>query len=256
MGGVNNGFGSRAGRAILSATPGGAVFRSCLFRLLAIPLSVVLLLALYETVQVMRAKARTPAALARVAARPLRLADLPEARRDMLVRIDDPGFYAHHGIDMATPGAGWTTITQALVKQLYFEHFRPGFAKIEQSLIARFVLDPAVSKDEQLEIFVNYAYFGSKDGREITGFADAARSYYGRELAELGDREYLSLVAMLIGPNEYDPVNHPQANARRTERIEALLAGRCKPSSWRDVTYPSCDLPLAPSEPPGNTVSS
>jgi membrane peptidoglycan carboxypeptidase len=220
------------------------MFRSCLFRLLAIPLAILLLLAGYEAVQVFRAKARTPAALASVAARPRRLADVPEKRRAMLLAVEDPGFYRHHGIDLSTPGAGWTTITQSLVKHLYFpDGFKPGFAKIEQSLIAWWVLDPAVSKDEQLEIFVNHASFGTIDGRDVIGFADAARTFYARPIAELSDRELLSLVAMLIGPNELDPRTHPRENARRTDRIEALLAGRCKPAGVFDVDYPACDLP-------------
>jgi membrane carboxypeptidase/penicillin-binding protein len=220
------------------------MFRSCLFRLLAFPLALVLLVIGYETVQVLRAKANTPAALATVANRPLKLADLPQARREMLLKVDDPGFYAHKGVDISTPGAGMTTITQALVKRLYFPGgFKPGFAKIEQTLIAYFVLDPAVAKDEQLEIFLNYAYLGQAGDRAILGFEDGARTHYGRGLAELTDREYLSLVAMLSGPNELDPRAHSRENARRVDRIEALLAGKCAPADFRDVDYRGCETP-------------
>jgi membrane peptidoglycan carboxypeptidase len=220
------------------------MFRSCLFRLLAIPFAILLLLAGYEGVQVLRAKSNTPAALASVAARPIRLADLPQARRDMLLAVEDPGYYRHHGVDFATPGAGMTTITQGLVKRLYFPGgFKPGFAKIEQSLIAWAVLDRAVSKDEQLEIFINHASFGSAQGQQINGFDEASRTIYGRALPELSDREYLSLVAMLIGPNELDPRVHPKENARRVDRIEAMLAGKCKPAGLRDVYYQACGIP-------------
>jgi membrane carboxypeptidase/penicillin-binding protein len=220
------------------------MFRSCLFRLLAVPLAVILLFAGYETVQVLRARASTPAALATVAKRPLKLASVPQKRRDMLLAVEDPGFYRHHGVDFSTPGSGWTTITQSLVKHLYFpDGFKPGFAKIEQSLIAWLVLDPAVPKDEQLEIYLNYTGFGTVDGRAVTGFGDAARTFYGRPLAELSDREYLSLVAMPIAPDELDPRAHAKENANRVDRIEALLAGRCKPIDAFDVRYPACDLP-------------
>lgn len=213
------------------------MFRSCLFRLLAIPLAILLLIGGYEGVQLLRARSNTPAVLASVAARPIRLADLPQARRDMLLAVEDPGYYRHHGVDFSTPGAGMTTITQALVKRLYFPGgFKPGFAKIEQSLIAWAVLDPAISKDEQLEIFINHASFGT----DLTGFDQAARAIYGRSLGELSDREYLSLVAMLIGPNELDPRTHPRENARRVDRIEAMLAGRCRPAGLTDVYYKAC----------------
>jgi membrane peptidoglycan carboxypeptidase len=213
------------------------MFRSCLFRLLAIPVAVLLLLIGYEGVQVSRARANTPAILAKLTDRPVRLADLPKARRDMLLAVEDPGFYRHHGVDFSTPGAGMTTITQAMVKRLYFPAgFEPGFAKIEQSLIAWLVLDRAVSKDELLEIYLNYASFGSN----IIGYDHAARAIYGRSLYELNDREFLTLLAMTLAPKDLDPRSHPRENARRVDRIEAMLAGKCKPAGLRDVDYDAC----------------
>lgn len=202
--------------------------------------ALVLALAGYEGVAVARAKARTPAILHSAAPRELPLSAFSTQRREALLAVEDPGFYRHHGVDFSTPGQGMTTITQALVKRLYFERFTPGFAKLEQSLIARYVLDPAMSKDDQLATFVNRAYFGEAHGRSIIGFADAARAYHGRAFAALDEREYLSLVAMLMAPNALDPVQHPAQNAERVRRIEALLAGRCRPAGLRDVTYKDC----------------
>ena len=37
-------------------------------------------------------------------------------QKDALLRVEDPSFYEHHGVDLHTPGQGLTTITQALVK--------------------------------------------------------------------------------------------------------------------------------------------
>ena len=218
------------------------MFRSCLFRLLALPLAVLIVFASYEVVQVMRARERTPAVLNTVARREITLADLGPNRRNMLLRVEDPGFYRHHGMDFSTPGAGWTTIPQSLVKRLYFpDGFKPGFEKIEQTLIARYALDPATTKDEQLEIFLNYASFGRSGGYEVIGFPAAARVFYGRELAQLNDREFLSLVATLMGPNDLDPRTHPRENARRVTRIVRLLRGECAPTGVFDVSYPKCE---------------
>ncbi|MES2986988.1 MAG: transglycosylase domain-containing protein [Pseudomonadota bacterium] len=216
------------------------MFRSCLFRLLSVPLSMLVLLGVYEGVAVWRAQQRTPAILASVADRPLKLADLPENRRAALIAVEDPGFYQHRGVDFWTPGAGMTTIAQALVRRLYFDEFAPGFASIEQSLIARFAFDPATPKDQQLEIYLNHASFGTIDRRPIIGFPAAARTYYGRDVAALSDREYLSLVAMLITPGTLEPQEHAAANEQRARRIEALLAGRCQPANLFDVQYDGC----------------
>jgi membrane peptidoglycan carboxypeptidase len=204
------------------------------------PALLLLGLVAFESFAVVRAKQRTPQVLQEASAGELKLADIPAERRAMLLRIEDPAFYEHHGVDFSTPGAGMTTITQALVKRFYFEHFEKGFPKIEQTLIARFVLDPAMAKDAQLTAYLNHSYFGRADGRTVIGFADAARSYFHKPLAKLSDQQFLALVAMLIGPNELDPIRHSAANAERVRRIEALLAGQCAAVGLRDVTYQAC----------------
>jgi membrane peptidoglycan carboxypeptidase len=194
----------------------------------------------YESYAVWRAKQRTPAVLDAISEGELKLSDVEPRRIAMLLKVEDPNFHGHKGVDFSTPGAGMTSITQGLVKRFYFDRFRPGFAKVEQSLIARFVLDPAMSKDRQLQAYLNFTYFGSMKGRPVIGYADAARTYYGTELEHLGDREFLSLVAMTMAPNRLDPARHQAANAERVRRIEAMLAGKCKPAGLRDVAYKAC----------------
>lgn len=204
-----------------------------------VALALVVLVA-FEAFAVWRAYERTPDVLRRAAQGELALADLSPKRRSMLLKVEDPSFYRHNGYDASTPGQGRTNLTQSLVKRFYFDHFQPGFPKIEQSLIARFVFGPALSKDGQLRAFLNHASFGTSKGRQVIGFADAARTYYGREFADLDDRQFLGLVAMLMAPNRLDPVRHPKENAERVRRIEALLAGRCAPTGVADVSYNAC----------------
>jgi membrane carboxypeptidase/penicillin-binding protein PbpC len=215
--------------------------RRWLKRIGAVVGGVLLLFVAYEAFAIVRAKSRTPAILA-ANAHPVTTADQLGARRmAMMLRVEDPGFFHHHGVDYATPGQGWTTLTQGLVKRLYFPGgFRPGFAKIEQSLIARFVFDPATTKHQQLDMYLSLASFGTQQGRAVTGFADAARTFYGKPLSALDDRQFLSLVAMPIAPNALDPVRHGPENAERVQRIVALLAGHCRPRGVGDVRYPDC----------------
>lgn len=194
----------------------------------------------YEAFAVARAHAHTPAVFASYADRPLSLDVFGERRIAMLLAVEDPGFWTHNGVDYVTPGQGRTTMTQGLVKFLYFDDFRPGFAKIEQSLIAWAVLDRAMTKRDQLSLYVNHAYFGGDRGRPVRGFEAAARTWLGKPYAALTDREFLVLVAMPMSPNTLDPVRNPQANAERVRRIEALLAGRCRPANLTDVDYESC----------------
>ena len=211
-------------------------------RLLSILLGVIALAAFYSIWVVAQAYMETPAIIARATApdkTPLRLEDFPPDYLDALLKVEDPSFYSHHGVDLMTPGAGYTTITQALVKQLYFEHFKPGFAKLKQSLIA-LVLDRRVDKSTQLRIFVNLVYMGGLGSVDIHGFSDAARFYYGKEFKEMSRDEYLALVAMIIGPDGFSVKEHPEKNAERVRRIKRLLDGQCSPAGNSDVYLEAC----------------
>lgn len=198
-------------------------------------------IAAWEAYALWRAESRTADILATWLAKPqpLVLASLSPEQKEILLKVEDPGFYDHSGIDVSSPGQGMTTITQGLVKLLYFDPFRPGFAKIEQSLIARFVLDRHLSKDQQLTLFINHAYLGARGSRQIHGFAEGSRAHFGKPFDALSRDEYIGLVGMLIGPNEFRPDN-PGAYDERVARIKALLAGQCKPIGVFDPFYDGC----------------
>ncbi|HKY31360.1 MAG TPA: biosynthetic peptidoglycan transglycosylase [Candidatus Polarisedimenticolia bacterium] len=186
---------------------------------------------------------RAPALAARemaLAPDPLEAGDLPPDWIDALLQVEDPTFLDHHGIDLTTPGAGMTTLTQGLAKFLYFDSFRPGLAKIPQSLFA-LGLDARLDKDRQLALFLNRSYMGTIEGRAVRGFQEAARAYFGRPAPKLDKREWLALVAMCAGPDAYNVAARPDHNRRRVARIERLLAGSCRPSGVRDVHYEDCD---------------
>jgi membrane carboxypeptidase/penicillin-binding protein len=182
----------------------------------------------YYTFEVVRARAETPRIVAQAfATHPLELSPdaLSAAQLQALLAVADPHFFTHNGWDFA--GGTMTTITQSLVKGLYFEQFKPGIRKIRQSLIARFALNPQLPKEEQLRLFINTIWLGSVDGRPIAGFAEGARAFYGKEFAELTFDEYLSLL-MFDRPAELNVRVNPQGNARRVRQIKRLLAGACR----------------------------
>lgn len=163
----------------------------------------------------------------------------PERTRQLL-RVEDATFLTNKGIDFATPGAGMTTLSQSLGKRLFFERFTPGFAKGELIALTRFALYPKVDKQRTFKAFLATAYFGRHNGRTVIGIGNAARAYYGRPLANLDNREYLSLLAMGPAPSTLNPIRHAAANAERVGRIERLLANQCHPSGLRDVMLKGC----------------
>jgi membrane peptidoglycan carboxypeptidase len=164
------------------------------------------------------------------------VADLSTERLNILLAIEDPLFFQHHGVDLATPGAGMTTVSQGLVKLLYFpDGFHQGIAKVRQTLIAQYAFDALVPKDEQLALLLNIAYLGHSNGGEIRGFPAAAQRYFGKEFSDLSDAEFTSLVAMLIAPNVYAPGS--PAHTQRMRRIQAYLSGAYRPLCVLDTEY-------------------
>lgn len=200
--------------------------------------------AVYAVGVVIAARAQTPALIraARQSVQPwCRLSELSPWQIQALLAVEDPDFYGHHGIDLHTPGAGLTTITQGLAKKLYFHPFKPGIRKLKLMLLARMVVDPLVPKDEQLELFINLMFLGRAGGRPVIGFGEAARVYYGRPLSRLSEAEYLSLVAMVIAPVNFHVRDRPQANAERTARLAKVVSGEYRPQGLMDLFYGPLD---------------
>ncbi len=159
--------------------------------------------------------------------------ELSQVQKEILLKVEDPNFFTHHGVDFVTPGAGWTTITQGLAKKFYFDDFEQGFMKIKQTLCAWLALDPLVDKDTQLTLYINLMYFGNG----VYGLNDAAVYYYGKSVSALTQDEYISLIACLISPNELNVAEHPRENAQRVGRIKKLLAGEYTPQGLFDISY-------------------
>lgn len=57
---------------------------------------------------------------------------------------------------------------------------------------------------------MNSAYMGSYEGKNVYGFSMASQVYYGKPFKQLNDDEYLSLVAMLIRPNQFNVLGTPK----------------------------------------------
>lgn len=182
----------------------------------------------YYTREVIQARADTPHIMQEALASDrliLSPEDLSDEQLNTLLAVKDPHFFTHNGWDFA--GGTMTTITQVLTKWYYFDNFQQGLPKIRQSLIARFALDPFLSKEDQLRLFINNIWLAEVDGKPVVGFAEGAHVFYGKAFSELTFDEYLSLL-MFDQPATLNRHVNPEGNARRVSQIKRLLAGECQ----------------------------
>ncbi len=199
-----------------------------------------LAILIYYTVVVLDARSRTPLIVQgalRSERMKLELNNFTDEHLHALLKVQDPDFYNHKGIDISTPGAGVTTISQGLVKMYYFEDFKPGIQKIKQSLISRFAFDVMTPKDTILKLFINEVYLGQHVGKEVKGFENAANVYVNKSFNELSWDEYLGLVAMIRSPNNLHYIRNKNVNQERVARIKKVLAGEYVPRNNSDWLY-------------------
>lgn len=157
----------------------------------------------------------------------------------ILLKVEDPNFLHHAGIDFSTSGAGATTITQSASKRLAFEKFRPGIGKIRQTGYAM-GLESRLTKEQILALWLDTLEMGEGSDGWVTGFHNASSAVYGRLPAALSKTEFTRLVAVLIAPAKYDLRENDAALNERVGRIERLVSGVCAPRDHGDVWLEGC----------------
>lgn len=155
------------------------------------------------------------------------IAKIPNHVKQAFVSAEDRSFYKHHGIDLMglfraftslTGGAsgrpqGGSTITQQVVKNLLLNDDLTVERKMRELLLAA-RLERIMSKDQILELYLNYIFFG----RSSWGIEMAAKSYFGADasVTKLTAEQAATLALLVKGPMYYNPDRQPErARARR-----------------------------------------
>lgn len=196
--------------------------------------------------------------------RPATAIDQPTLTRrqtDILLKIEDPTFFDHAGIDVSQ-GQGLTTVTSSLARDVFLSgkelvgarghlqsFYKAVFACCKKIDFGRdvmaLVLNRHVSKEQQIRLLVSSVYMGRHNGKAVTGLPAAANAYFGKDFPDLSEDEFVSLVAMIKAPNLYHPVNGARQLQLRVLRIRSILTGSCKPSGWFDTEYDHCEAKLS-----------
>lgn len=167
---------------------------------------------------------------------------LGSQRLAWLIAVQDPGFFSHRGVDLRSPGAGITTITQSLAKRVAFEEFQPGLPKLRQTMYA-LALEQRLNKAQILALWLDTVEMGRGPDGWMTGFTNASEAIFGAPPSEIRDAEYLQMLAVLIAPGRLQLLSPSSELDQRVGRIERLLDGQCQADGLRDVWLDGCAAP-------------
>ncbi|MDD3998697.1 MAG: transglycosylase domain-containing protein [Candidatus Shapirobacteria bacterium] len=145
----------------------------------------------------------------------IRLSQIPNDLVLATLAIEDKEFYEHHGLSLRgiiratiynfkktseTKPRGGSTISQQLVKNIFFDGEKSWERKIKEAILA-IMLESKLSKNEILERYFNQVPYGGN----IYGVAEAAIRYLGKKVEDLNLAESAFLAGLPAAPSSYSP---------------------------------------------------
>lgn len=159
------------------------------------------------------------------------LRDVPLYVRNAFIAVEDVRFYSHNGVDVRRIiGAliadiksgnfdqGASTLTQQLIKLSHLTGEKTFTRKIKEAILA-IQLEQKFTKDEILEMYLNYVYFGGG----AYGIEAAAQRYFSKSASALTLAEGALLAGVVKSPSNYAPHLKPEASVTRRNLILDLM---------------------------------
>lgn len=151
-------------------------------------------------------------------------ASIPEKMRLAIVASEDERFFRHKGYDLIAitralynnlfgkGTQGGSTITQQLARDLFFQrnkatdYFERSFTRKLRELLLAVELEKKYTKEEILEYFMNYEYFGpGPPGSRSFGVEAASRNFFGKPVSEITLSEAAIIAGTLDAPSLHSP---------------------------------------------------
>ena len=164
---------------------------------------------------------------------------IPQSLVLATLAIEDKNYYNHHGLsfkgmvlavyyNIFKKGQdqnlrGGSTITQQLVKNVYFSDEKTLTRKIKEAILAVMV-EKKLSKNEILERYFNQVSYGG----ETYGVEEAALRYFGKDVWNIDAAEAAYLAGLPAAPSSYSPISgNPELGFLRQKHVveEMVSAG-------------------------------
>lgn len=161
--------------------------------------------------------------------------EIPQNLQNAFIAIEDARFREHNGIDIKGIvragikgiaagfhfSEGASTITQQLLKNNVFTSWTAEKSqadrfkrKIQEQYLA-LQLEKEESKEWILENYLNTVNLG----QNTLGVQSASKRYFGKDVSELSLSECAVIAGITKNPSGYNPITHPQDNAKRRKKV-------------------------------------
>jgi len=155
------------------------------------------------------------------------LSELPRHLIHAVLAREDPEFYNHRGFSIrAIARAAWgiltgnymgggSTITQQVAGTLYTNRNERTFSRKIKELWWAFQMERRYTKNEILEIYLNYMNMGPG----TYGVETASKYFFGHSAREVNLAESAALAILLSSPSGFNPLNNPNAARDRQHYV-------------------------------------
>lgn len=146
--------------------------------------------------------------------------EIPDDLKHAIVATEDKRFYKHKGVDfrslsrsvvnniLSDSTQGGSTIDMQVSKNLLTSEERTLKRKI-RDIYNAMQINKIMTKDEILSVYLNNIYFG----KASYGVADAAKTYFGKDVRDLNLGECAMLAGITNNPAKY--MQHDEAKRRQ-----------------------------------------
>ena len=162
--------------------------------------------------------------------------EIPKLMVDAVLAIEDRRFFQHGGVNfIRLAEATWvdlvhgrheqggSTITMQLSRAFFLTPEKTVKRKLSEMLIA-LEMEQKLSKQQIFEFYANRVDLGQRGSFTISGFAQAARAYFNKDLKDLTPAEAALIAGIIQAPSYLSPYRHPErALERRNLVLDAMV---------------------------------
>lgn len=157
--------------------------------------------------------------------------DVPKVMVQAVTSIEDRKFFQHSGINyLRVVGAVWediregrrgqggSTLTMQIARGFFLTPQKTLKRKLTEMLIAT-ELEQKLTKEQIFEVYANWVDMGQRGSYAIRGFAEAARSYFNKDLRSITLPEAALLAGIVQRPSALSPYRHPERALQRRNLV-------------------------------------